>query len=78
MQFDRGYLSPYFVNDVENMECEFEDATTPHNYREHFLERRLRFEQHHPHRKHCGKDHGDQLRSETVDVWSKTRDPRSE
>jgi chaperonin GroEL len=25
MQFDRGYLSPYFVTDAERMECTFED-----------------------------------------------------
>ena len=26
MQFDRGYLSPYFVSDPERMECSLEDA----------------------------------------------------
>ncbi len=26
MQFDRGYISPYFVTDAERMECTFEDV----------------------------------------------------
>ena len=26
MKFDRGYISPYFVNDSKTQKCEFEDA----------------------------------------------------
>src|SRR5207244_2742639 len=26
LQFERGYLSPYFINDIERLECAFEDA----------------------------------------------------
>ena len=26
MQFDRGYISPYFITDPERMECNIEDA----------------------------------------------------
>ncbi|GMH46020.1 hypothetical protein BSKO_13984 [Bryopsis sp. KO-2023] len=26
MKFDRGYISPYFINDQKNMKCEYEDA----------------------------------------------------
>ncbi len=26
MQFDKGYISPYFINDSTNMTCEYEDA----------------------------------------------------
>ena len=34
MQFDRGYLSPYFVTDPEKMECTLEDPYHPHQREE--------------------------------------------
>ena len=30
MQFDRGYLSPYFVTNADKMRAELEDPLDPH------------------------------------------------
>jgi chaperonin GroEL len=36
MQFDKGYISPYFINKPAEMICELEDALDPHSREENF------------------------------------------
>ena len=32
MEFDRGYASPYFITDRENLSCELDDPYVPENF----------------------------------------------
>jgi D-serine deaminase-like pyridoxal phosphate-dependent protein len=39
MQFDKGYIAPYFVTDAESGEAVLEDALHPHHHAEDLLDR---------------------------------------